>query len=307
MALAVRGVGSRCAVTPRASLRRTRVLARASAAPDFAHESSLRAMGLAPRARARDGREVVFTTSATCPYAHRVWLALVELGVEHEKRVENLEAKSEAFKGLFARASPDAGANASVPILEHGGAAMVESALVLKYVSETFDRGAEKSLKAEGVRGYYGQLFADTFQQCVPIFFKMLRATSEAELKEAEEALVKGLQKANRVLELGAEARAGGPYACGEQFTTCDIMVMTFVPRLEIVLAHYRGFNLRKALKDSNCSALEKWMAAVSERPSLVQTLGEVEKMTGKTKSQAFIDHFAKFVTWRTDKGTVAA
>lgn len=246
-------------------------------------------------------------TSATCPFAHRPWLALVESGAPFELNVENLENKSEGFKATFARAAPDASGNPSVPILEHAGATMVESALVLKYVSETFGGNDDAGLiPKDPVKGYYGQIFADTFQACVPLYFKMLRATSDEELAEAESAFIAGLKKANRCLELGASAREGGPYACGAQFTTCDIMAMTFVPRFEIVLDHYRGFNLRVTLKENDCAALESWIAAVSTRPSMVYTLGEIEKMTGKSLADAFIAHFAKFVSWNPRATTTA-
>ena len=290
----------------RVGRRDARARARMSDVP--AHESSLAAMGLTPERRTGgDVRttRMTFTTSATCPFAHRCWLALTELDAGYDLDLVNLEAKTEAFETLFARAAPDARANPSVPILTHDGTIMVESALILKYISETFEREG-KSIRASGKTGYYGQLFADTFQQCVPVFFKMLRATNEADLGEAVDAFVAGLKKANRVLELGAAARAWGPYACGEQFTTCDIMAMTFVPRFEIVLAHYRDFNLRETLARNECSALEKWIDAVSSRPSLVYTFGEITRLTGKTHEQAFVDHFAKFVTWRSNEGRVA-
>ena len=290
---------------------------------DLVHESSLASCGLAP---VREGVVVVadadagsvaassavaketarMWTSATCPFAHRPWLALVESGAPFELNVENLENKSEGFKATFARAAPDASGNPSVPILEHAGATMVESALVLKYVSETFGKGDEGLIPKDPVKGYYGQIFADTFQACVPLYFKMLRATSDEELAEAESAFISGLKKANRCLELGASAREGGPYACGAQFTTCDIMAMTFVPRFEIVLNHYRGFNLRVTLKENDCAALESWIAAVSTRPSMVYTLGEIEKMTGKSLADAFIAHFAKFVSWNPRATTTA-
>ena len=284
------------------------------------HESSLASCGFAPvrEGVAEAGSSSALSvagvaketarmwTSATCPFAHRPWLALVESGASFELNVENLENKSEGFKATFARAAPDASGNPSVPILEHAGATMVESALVLKYVSETFGKGDEGLIPKDPVKGYYGQIFADTFQACVPLYFKMLRATSDEELAEAESAFISGLKKANRCLELGASAREGGPYACGAQFTTCDIMAMTFVPRFEIVLDHYRGFNLRVTLKENDCAALESWIAAVSTRPSMVYTLGEIEKMTGKSLADAFIAHFAKFVSWNPRATTTA-
>jgi len=287
-------------------------------APGDVHGSSLASMGFAPR-RARveaeaeaaskspvvDERVVMFRTSATCPFAHRCWLALEELDVRpREVIMENLEDKSEAFKAEYARAAVDAEGNPSVPVLTHRGATMVESALVLRYLAETFDGAGASAASAsllpkDTVKGYYGQLFADTFQTCVPLYFKMLRATNQDELDAATKEFIGGLQKANRCLELGANARAGGAYACGEQFTIWDIMPMTFVPRFEIVLAHYRGFNLRVALKENGCDALEAWIAAVGSRPSLVSTLKQIEDIRGVTVQQAFIDHFAKFVSWR--------
>ena len=118
-----------------------RARAAASDAAAFAHESSLAAMGLAPTARRDDGAgTAVMTTSATCPFAHRPWLALVELDAPFALEVENLERKSARFEALYRRCAPDAGGNPSVPILEHDGATMVESALVLQYVCATFEK-----------------------------------------------------------------------------------------------------------------------------------------------------------------------
>lgn len=177
---------------------------------------------------------------------------------------------------------------------------MVESALVLKYIATAFDGGNNVSLiPADPVQGYYGQLFADTFQLCVPLYFKMLRATNQDDLDLATQEFIAGLKRANRALVLGAATRRGGVYSCGSQFTTYDIMPMTFVPRFEIVLAHYRGFNLRMALKENQCAALESWIVAVSARPSLLRTLKEIEKVRETTIQEAFVQHFAKFVSWQ--------
>jgi glutathione S-transferase len=298
------------ATRPRRCGRRGRCArAMASDAATFAHESSLAAMGFAPTRRDDGAGAAVMTTSATCPFAHRPWLALVELDAPFALEVENLEKKSARFEALYRRSAPDASGNPSVPILEHDGATMVESALVLQYVCATFEKPGGASLRPTSAKAaYYGQLFADNFQACVPLYFKMLRATSEDELREATTAFIDGLKKANRCLELGVNAR-DGPYACGAQFTTCDIMAMTFVPRFEIVLAHYRGFDVRRAIKENDCAALESWMAAVSTRPSMQYTLAKIENMTGKTLANAFIDHFAKFVSWRSDSSvaTVSA
>ena len=280
------------------------------------HSSSLASCGFAPK---RDGASVsagaaaatvtaaaesaamTMWTSATCPFAHRPWLTLVELQAPYALNVENLENKSEAFKTTFASAAPDAAGNPSVPILEHDGATMVESALVMKYIVDVFGASSTNLVPQSAQSAYYGQLFADTFQSCVPLYFKMLRAMNDEELAEATTAFVGGLKKANRCLELAAKVRGDGPYVCGEQFTTCDITAMTFVPRFEIVLGHYRGFNFRVALKENGCDALENWVAAVSSRPSMVYTLGEIEKMTNKSVADAFIAHFAKFVKWQPD------
>ena len=251
---------------------------------------------------AAESAAMTMWTSATCPFAHRPWLTLVELQAPHALKVENLENKSEAFKTTFASAAPDAAGNPSVPILEHDGAIMVESALVMKYIVDVFGASSSTNLVPRSAQSaYYGQLFADTFQSCVPLYFKMLRAMNDEELAEAKTAFIGGLKKANRCLELAAKVRGDGPYVCGEQFTTCDITAMTFVPRFEIVLGHYRGFNFRVALKENGCEALENWVAAVSSRPSMVYTLGEIEKMTNKSVADAFIAHFAKFVKWQPD------
>ena len=44
---------------------------------------------------------------------------------------------------------------------------------------------------------------------------------------------------------------------------------------------------------------LARWMDASMDRPSMRQTLGEVGRVKGVDVGSAFIDHFAKFMSWK--------
>ena len=70
-------------------------------------------------------------------------------------------------------------------------------------------------------------------------------------------------------------------------------------PRVSIALRHYRGFALGDELDAMGLSKVKAWAEACAERPSMRRTLEELERVTGKYVATAFVDHFAKFVSWK--------
>ena len=102
---------------------------------DLVHGSSLAATRLTPQ---RPSSTPVIFLNATCPFAQRAWIALLEKETPFEAVFEDLGNKSPAMCAAYKTASPEPDGPAKVPILVHEGRTMVESALVAKYVATAF-------------------------------------------------------------------------------------------------------------------------------------------------------------------------
>lgn len=92
-----------------------------------------------------------------------------------------------------------------------------------------------------------------------------------------------------------------GPFVLGARYSTAEILTSTMLPRISVALGHYRGFRLHAAVEEMGLKRLSRWMEASMERPSMKRTLGAVGEMKGQDVGSAFIDHFAKFVSWKGD------
>ena len=107
------------------------------------------------------------------------------------------------------------------------------------------------------------------------------------------------LRRCERCLEL---VQVGdGPFVLGARYSTAEILTSTMLPRISVALGHYRGFRLHAAVEEMGLKRLSRWMEASMERPSMKRTLGAVGEMKGQDVGSAFIDHFAKFVSWKGD------
>ena len=86
-----------------------------------------------------------FVTSDICPFAHRAWLTLAEVGAEYEKVDVTLTAgkKEPHFteiyrKSLGANFNPDGTlSDGKVPVIDDGGFVLCESQVVAAYIDET--------------------------------------------------------------------------------------------------------------------------------------------------------------------------
>ena len=283
---------------------------------DLVHGSSLVATRCAPTKQpasssssssstavaARGSGKPIAYIAPTCPFAHKAWLALVEKEVDFEMRAVDLNDKQPDMIAAYGVASPDAGSVAKVPILVHDGVAMIESALCATYVAEAFrSSGADLTPRTPRERYVVG-LWCETFAVGPP-FFRALRATSQSDVDAALDDLRETLRKCERCLEIAhAHAGAGdadGPFVLGAKYSMAEVLTSTMLPRISVALGHYRGFRLHAAVEEMGLTRLARWMDASMDRPSMRRTLGEVGRVKGVDVGSAFIDHFAKFVSWK--------
>lgn len=81
-------------------------------------------------------KTITFVYNPVCPFAQRVWLALLEKGLPFQKMRINLKDKSQEFTKIYSKAyGRDPSSNGKVPVLIHGERILTESDLICWYLS----------------------------------------------------------------------------------------------------------------------------------------------------------------------------
>lgn len=206
-----------------------------------------------------------FVSSWECPFAQRVWIALLAKGVPFDKHEIDLRDSSGQYAPheraeWVRRLNP----NGKVPILclRHGDS--IHSAYESTVVNELLEDLApepplwpadNKWLKARGRMIING--FESGFLR--PFYGLLLRQEAEAQQQCA--------QRLAGVIEwLDAQADAEGPFFLGKQFTLVDASLAPFFLRLP-VLKHYRGFDL-----PPDCVKLRDWADAIRQHKHVAAT-----------------------------------
>lgn len=270
----------------------------ASEAPSRKQSASSFATRSKPGAK---GGVPLLYVSPTCPHAHKAWLAALETGAAFEIRFEDLAAKSANLQDAFMEGTYEPEPLvAKVPVLKHEGRTMVESLLVARYIAESFSSDVDY---ADATEAYAGALFASQFNALTPLYMQALRAKSQTELDGKLDALRAQLRQCERALAVAqahcaAAGGALGPFACGARYTLAEVTTCTMIPRLALVLGHYRGFRVHKEIEDAGLTRLGAWVDACVERPSFKASTTRASEVTGKDYGSALIDFSGKFVSW---------
>lgn len=260
------------------------------------HGSSLVATRLSPP---RVVPKPLIYLNATCPFAQKAWIALLEKDVDFDARFEDLANKSPEMCATYGLATPDPSSPAKVPIFVHEGHVMIESALVAKYVATAFPTGND-IVPASPSEEYAGAIFAETFNAITPQYFKALRAQSQEEVDGALDGVREVLKASERALHVGGGGGddRDGPYAAGARYTIADVITSTMIPRVSVVLRHFRGFHLEKEVEGMGLTRLHSWMTATMERPSMKASLKRAAEEHGTDLDTALIEHSQIFVSW---------
>jgi len=192
-------------------------------------------------------------TSEVCPYAQRTHLALIEKGLEFERREVDLGNKPQWFLAL----SP----YGKVPALRIDGRTLWESDIINEYLDEVFPEPrlmpSDPYLRARAriLIDYCNDLWVDNTYALLheqdPVRQVELRSRGEDQL---------------RYLEASFRELPSGIYWLGDAVSLVDLAFYPFFERLPAV-AHYRGLDI-----PADCERLRAWCAAMSERESAKRT-----------------------------------
>ncbi|KAK3284385.1 hypothetical protein CYMTET_7962 [Cymbomonas tetramitiformis] len=105
----------------------------------------------------------------------------------------------------------------------------------------------------------------------------------EAERKAREE-LENGLRALDTFLLKNGSAQ-GGDYFLGGQFSMAEVMTGPFILRRMVTHAEFCDFDFREVCERHGLKRMLAWMEAVSQRPSLVETIPSDEELFDGTRS----------------------
>ena len=191
-------------------------------------------------------------TFKLCPFAHRVRIALAEKGLIAESIDVDLKNKPADFLSI----SP----YGRVPVLDHGGARLWESAIIIAYLEEAFPQPAlmpDLPLLRARVRLWID--FAD--QRLLAPTHRLVIDRDGAPKMSLMKQLERDLGSFEQELR---RQRAAGPYVMGQQFTLADIALYPWFEQLE-TLQKLSGFQMQ-----GDCEAIRNWASTVAARPAVI-------------------------------------
>lgn len=192
-------------------------------------------------------------TFKLCPFAHRVRIALAEKGLTAESIEVDLKNKPAEFITL----SP----YGRVPLLDHGGTRLWESAVILAYLDEAFLHPAlMPELPAMRAQARLWTDFAD--QRLLAPTHRMVIDQNTAQKTLLMTQMQRDLESFERELR---RQRATGPYVMGRQFTLADIALYPWFEQLQ-TLQKLSGFRM-----PGDCVAIHDWVSTVAARPAVIQ------------------------------------
>jgi glutathione S-transferase len=193
---------------------------------------------------------VTLFSAQRCPYAHRARLVLTHKGVPFALEEIDLDNKPSFFREL---------GYGKVPLIEHAGARIWESAIINEYLNEVFPdppllpSEARERARARIWIDWANSRFADPF-------LVLLRGTSARARAEASTQFAACLA----FLERDGLARSTGPYFSGRAPSLVDFSLHPWFERL-VALRQVRGAQLVPELSP----AVAGWFAALVALPEV--------------------------------------
>lgn len=205
----------------------------------------------------------------------------------------DLQNKPQEFVDLYALANPIPGASAKVPLLEitdkdssSGETVLLaESLVIAEYIAETHGRDIllPSSAKDRATMRLFTELCGSSFS-----YIPILRAKNAEQVVSAVQALKDSLVNVDAFLK----HYHSDPFVTGEQFSLAECNAAPFVFRACTILPAFTGregaasstvVDPMQICNELDLKHLKRWMQAVLERPSVVETSGTKEDMIAST------------------------
>ena len=196
-----------------------------------------------------------------CPFAQRVWIALLEKGVEFEFIEQDPYDKTPEWLAVNPRGL--------VPAIVHKGKSIYESSICIEYIDEEWETGKDLLPKDPYQRARVRILNDQIEKKIVPPLHTLLmrKSASEQERATAKEKIESSLKSLFEDME-------DGPFFGGKTLNMVDMMLFPFAYRFHVILPVFKDYTLPV----EGMERYYKWYAAASENENVKRTLPDTKK-----------------------------
>ncbi|UZJ55435.1 hypothetical protein CBS101457_004755 [Exobasidium rhododendri] len=225
-----------------------------------------------------------------CPFVHRVWIALELLGVDY--RYVEVDPYKKTQELL------DVNPKGLVPALKIGeeGKCLGESTVIMEYLADRFDGKSDTSALFPTSDPYtraLHRLEADKVNRSlIPSFYRYLQAQEEEKQIQFAKEFISELEAFTHSMH--AE-ESGSYWDGGDKMGWVDIMIVPWIFRADVVLRHFRGFEMEKIMKEGG--RFSKWTKAAFGHPAFKATT---------SGNDLYLDSYARYSENRPHTSQVA-
>lgn len=193
-----------------------------------------------------------------CPFAQRVWMALLYKQVQFE--YIEIDPYKETPEWL--ELSKGTG---QVPVITVDDENIVDSTLIMNQLDEMFAETTPLFYSNTEKRKVQDKWVEHINNEIVPYFYRYLKAHLEGKQRDEEEkALLQGVTTFADAID------ADGPYFSGKTVSAIDFFLFPFAHRIKLLLGHYRDFNL--PVTGENWDRYHKWFNVMLARSDFKKT-----------------------------------
>jgi len=223
--------------------------------------------------------------SGVCPFAQRVWIALLELETPFTHEIIDLADKPSEFLRLSELASGGKG-KSTVPLLEMGEDVVSESLDIVRLL------GKDTSLLPKQGDDHIEPFITHWVEQVVPAYYELLRAPSEQQAQARRYPLLQALSELENLFltrQGFGDDEAESPFLCDE-FSLAEVVAAPWAERMLLMLPHWRAFELTGLIQSVGLDRTHRWLLAVAARPSVVQSSAGAEEMALASRKY-YVEH----------------
>jgi len=221
--------------------------------------------------------------SGVCPFAQRVWIALLELETPFTHEKIDLSSKPDEFLAL----SEKAGGTAKVPLLEIGEEVVCESMDIVRLL------GKDTRLLPPQGDGHIDEFIDVWVGKVEPAYYDLLRAPSEQQAQARRYPLLMALSEVeNRLLMrqgMDSEGMGSSTFLC-DDFSLAECVAAPSAERMLAMLPHWRALDLPSFAQQSGLDRTRRWLLAVAEHPSVVESSAGEEEMA-RASRRYYVEH----------------
>lgn len=214
-----------------------------------------------------------------CPFAQRVWMALVHKGIDFDY----IEVDPYDYSDWWLKTSRGA---ALVPVLVEpnrvgdGETTIIESNRILEYLEDSYP-DTNPLFAGDPLRRAEEKYWMDQIgNQITPYLYRFLKATEPGEYRDqSREKLIQGLVSLIRAMN------DDGPFFSGNEIGAVDIALIPFAYRIDVLLSVYRGFRLPQ--DGEAWQRYRRWYDAMLANPAFRVTAFDQDDY-----QQRLVDHY---------------